>query len=205
MNAPRDLIAEVGERFARDVAKHQLTVLHDDGLYRHLRFRRPESSFDWFDLVTWPGVLAINGDMGGYVFSRVTDMLTFFRAASGWNHNTINPQYWAEKVKAHDGIRRYSEERFRQLVIEHFVDAVKSGHAPAGLGRAVREEILDSDEIAYEDGACRALRDFEHKGFRFEDTWEWDLSEYTHQYLWCCHAIQWGVEQYDKARVAVTS
>lgn len=201
----RALIAESGERFARDVAEHQLTVLHDDGLYRHVRLAKPKSSFYWFDLVTWPGVLAINGDMGGYVFSRERDMVPFFRAKSGWNSGTINPQYWAEKLTAHDGVKSYSDEKFRQIVVEEFVDAVKSGKAPAGLGRAVRDELLDTYLISDEDSAVRAVADFDYKGFRFSEAWEWSLREYTHQFLWCCHAIQWGIEQYDKARVAVTS
>jgi len=33
----------LGDTFARDVAEHQLTILHDDGLYRHLRCARPGS------------------------------------------------------------------------------------------------------------------------------------------------------------------
>lgn len=204
MKAARDLLVESGERFAADVDEHTLTVLHDDGLYRHVRLAKPKSSFYWFDLVTWPGALAINGDMGGYMFSRVTDMFTFFRAASGWNSGAINPQYWAQKLTAHDGIKEYSEERFRQMVVETFVDAVKGGDAPAGLGKALREEVLDED-TTYEDGARQALCDFEFKEFRFHDTWEWDFAEYTHRFLWCCHAIQWGIEQYDKARVLVVT
>lgn len=31
---------DIAARFARDTAQHEMTVLHDDGLYRHLRFQR---------------------------------------------------------------------------------------------------------------------------------------------------------------------
>ena len=46
------------ERFQADVARHGMTVLRDDGLYRHLRFRRPDCSAYWFDLLTAPGIIA---------------------------------------------------------------------------------------------------------------------------------------------------
>lgn len=75
----RERLAEVSEQFKRDVQEHALTILRDDGLYRHLRFKRPGTMTCYFDLVTWPGHLAYVGDMGDYVFTRVEDMLTFFR------------------------------------------------------------------------------------------------------------------------------
>jgi hypothetical protein len=210
-------IEDAGERFARDTADHALTVLHDDGLYRHLRFKKPESSFYWFDLVTWPGVLAINGDMGTFTFSRTTDMFEFFRRAPGWNIGTINPQYWAEKIQGGTPTSEYSEDLFRSAVTEDVANAIAGG-VPAGLARAVREEVLDEYYTSTESEAMRAVDEFEfeypdgllpngstkYSRWRFVDTYEWNLHTWSHQYLWCCHAIQWGIEQCDKARVAVT-
>src|SRR5580692_6155935 len=96
--------SDVAECFQRDTANHEMTVLHDDGLYRHLRFmqvitdeltgKQSRSSFYWFDLVTWPGNLVINGDMETFAFARSDDMFGFFRG------DRINPGYWAEKVRA---------------------------------------------------------------------------------------------------------
>jgi len=76
-----DLLADTAERFKRDTKDHEMTVLHEDGLYRHLRFRKPAGGYSeyWFDLVTWPGVLVIRGDMETFAFSRTEDMLAFFR------------------------------------------------------------------------------------------------------------------------------
>ena len=62
-------------RFLPDVAEHKLTVLHDEGLYRHLRFQKPGTGFYWFDLITWPGNLAFKGDMGGFMFARIAGAL----------------------------------------------------------------------------------------------------------------------------------
>jgi len=211
---------QVAARFQREVASHRMTVLHDDGLYRHLRFRehrlcndaqyRPGSSFYWFDLITWPGCLAIHGDCGSYVFSREQDMFTFFRGSR------INPQYWAEKVcSGREGLRRYDEGVFRNCVLEDFTDAARNGGVPRGLGRAVREEILGSEETYYEVGARQVLDSFSYyvnekdqydprkqPDFQFDGIWEWDLTDWDWQFLWCCHAIQWGISQYDRRLVA---
>lgn len=73
---------EIAARFAREMAGHEMTVLHDDGLYRHLRFTsnlRGHGEY-WFYLITWPGCLTIRGDYGNaYTFTREPDMLPFFR------------------------------------------------------------------------------------------------------------------------------
>ncbi len=228
-------------RFAADTAKHKMTVLHDDGLYRHLRFQAPGTGFYWFDLVTWPGRLAFTGDMDGYVFARTTDMFEFFRTGSitADNPNRINPGYWAEKT---DGGRRsckeYSDKRFKQLVDEYIAE-----HAEEfpGLAAAVETELEDVD-WQHEDSAREFLRDFEYveetepnvvrtradynavrlnrnapvsevadavraceearrnATFRFHDTWEWELSDYTWSFLWACNAIAWGIRAYDAVK-----
>lgn len=56
--------------FLREVSQHSMTVIRDDGVNRHLRFRRPETNCMGFDLITWAGHLCYTGDMGTYVFSR---------------------------------------------------------------------------------------------------------------------------------------
>lgn len=198
---------DIAERFARDTANHQMTVLHDEGLYRHVRFKQPKTGFYWFDLATWPGRLAFTGDMDGYTFAREPDMFAFFR---GGNRYGINPGYWSEKVDGgRDRTKRYSEDRFRRLVTEHVAEHEEEF---PGLVAAVKAEILDNDyavDLAFEDAARDALDTFRFQAdgreFRFTDTWEWDLRDYDWTFLWCCHAIVWGIEQYDAARVAVPS
>ena len=134
---------EVAEWFARDVADHQMTVLHEDGTYRHLRFKRPDTGTYWFDLITWPGCLAINGDMQSFLFARLTDMFEFFRADS------INPTYWSEKLRASSGVRRYSEDVFRDRVNEEVAEHAKDW---PGLARAVEEQIfIDQEGISDEE------------------------------------------------------
>lgn len=194
-------------RFARETANHRMTVLHDEGLYRHVRFKHPDTGFYWFDLITWPGRLSFAGDMDGYTFARTKDMFEFFRTSSRYG---INPGYWSEKVDGgRDRTKRYSEDKFRELVAEHIADHEEEF---PGLTAAVQSEILDNDyavDLDYEDAARDALDTFRFKSddgeFRFTDTWEWDLRDYDWTFLWACRAIVWGIEQYDAAKVAVPS
>jgi hypothetical protein len=231
-----DTMTAIAERFKGDTAGHEMTVLHDDGLYRHLRFRRPDRGSYWFDLITWPGCLTVNGDCGAFTFARTEDMFEFFRG------HRVNPMYWAEKIRGETRVKSYSEDRFRQLVTEDIEDAERNW---PGLAAAVEQDIFgDRGEWStyYEEGAREALASYEHGasftaacscgdclegatdhdaqawrvshikspdpgghsskvtrvgGFRFSNTWEWDLSDYDWTFLWCCHAIVWGIGLYD--------
>ncbi|MDT3432312.1 hypothetical protein ROV94_15700 [Stenotrophomonas maltophilia] len=112
-------------RFEKDTAEHQMEVLLDNGLHRHLKFSNAGSSVYRFDIVTWPGYLSISGDMGTSVFRRMPDMLEFFRNDQRKDDAPdvlrINPGYWAEKCVANDGERKkFDESLFEQVVREHF-------------------------------------------------------------------------------------
>ncbi|MEU0937663.1 hypothetical protein [Embleya sp. NPDC005971] len=151
---------DIAERFKRETAKHEMTILHDAGLYRHLHFAKPapEGSMFWWELVTWPGCLAVRGDMGGeWIFTRHSDMFPFFRSDGG----RINPHYWSQKTEAGRlSCQVYDEAVFRQVVTEHFVDAVRFGEVPRGMGKALRVEVLDQD-LSNEAEARSLLEEFE--------------------------------------------
>jgi hypothetical protein len=189
---------EIKSRFVRDTANHQMMVLHDDGLYRHLRFTsRPQGYGEyWFDLITWPGRLAMCGDVGDdYVFSRLPDMFKFFRADRRWG---INPHYWAEKLGGgRRSVKEYSEDLLRQRVVEQFVNDARWGGVPAGTGKHLRTWVLDED-LGDEHTARNVLEDFAFQGYEFKDVWEWDFHDYEPSFLWACHAIAWGIARYDR-------
>lgn len=164
--------ATIAERFKRDTAKHELTVLHDDGLYRHLRLMEPRSSHHWFEIVTWPQSLTIRGDMGSYTFSRAQDMFDFFRR-SAWAGEP-NLQYWEEKLDStdiHSGAREYSEELIRQHIetdvqawadddlTERLLRKAEELDIPAG-----RTDLLPSGVAA----ECRAEHETYMEGLREE-------------------------------------
>jgi hypothetical protein len=186
----------IAKRFVREIADHRMTVLHDDGLYRHLRFRSAGSSLYWFDLITVPGSLIFRGDGQSFVFARLRDMFEFFRGPVG----RINPQYWAEKLTScrEEGVKRYDREIFEAKVKESTAEAIRARVAPPGLAKAVRTDLLDSDYTWTEEEARETLQNFGHSiGFQFHDTWEWDFRDYDWWFLWACHAIVWGIAQYD--------
>ncbi len=232
-------------RFMRDTEHHELSVLRDDGLYRHLRLKNPDRQEYWYDIVTWPGYLAIVGDAGDYVFSRLRDMFEFFHD----NGYGINPSYWAEKLQAPRGTRAaqtYSEASLRQHVMEWFEQQTgldpRTGRVPAwraseemrrwrGFSRRWRRRqlfLLEGDlpvsealrlsrqlqsdvlSLAFsEHEAHEALRDFSFDlpglpKLYIEDSWEWDLRDFEHGFLWCCWAVLTGIQRYE-TRKAVAS
>jgi hypothetical protein len=63
-------------------------------------------------------------------------------------------------------------------------------------------EQAEDYDLTYEVNARAFLDDFEHEGFRFEDVWDWDFRDYDWWFLWACHAIVWGIRQYDTAKAA---
>ncbi|MEU9602628.1 hypothetical protein AB0E06_38285 [Streptomyces sp. NPDC048109] len=110
-----------------ETAEHQLVVLHDDGLYRHLRIQKPGTRMWSWNITTWPGHLATSGDIAdGYMFTRELDMIQFFaRNDSQQSYYSdgapsIDVHYWAEKLcggRSYE-VKRYDADVFLQLVRE---------------------------------------------------------------------------------------
>ncbi len=224
------------DRFLKDAGNHAMTVIRDDGVHRHLRFRKapPAGSEYWFDLITYPGELVITGDMGTYVFRRLTDMFEFFRTDREYAERRgcklgINPSYWSEKLQATPakGFEEFSGESFRTNVKEAFDNWVESNkpyadddcedctkeqreafdEAKAELWEALSDDVLSCTG----DGDVRAFdaaREFqwekENWHFSMEDCWEWRCNEYTLHFIWCCYAIAWGIKTYDESKAATT-
>ena len=195
------------DRFLRDVATHEMQVIRDDGLYRHLRFRRPQTMCMHFDLITWPGHLAYVGDMGSFTFTRLTDMFEFFRCEPG-NLFQIDRRYWAEKCIAADkngGLEEYRQDMF-ETAIEEWFKSYLDGRDDVdkdALWGAIDDEVL-AKSYDSEIEAHRAAHDFEWDGHSiFQDFYEVRARGFTDRFTWCCHALAWGIEQYDRAKAAV--
>lgn len=202
----RDRIAErhtaIAEQFAGDVADHTFEILHDDGLYRHLRSTGSEY---WFDVVTWPGSLTVRGGIThAYTFTRLPDMFEFFRSRTG----RINPHYWSEKLDAgRHSAKQFSEEVFSQRV---WAEVREEAAEYPGLAKAVQAELFDPYGcIGTLSEAHAALAEFDfvppsrqgfQAPFRFTDSWEWDLTDWDFGFLRGCHAIVWAIRQYDLAK-----
>lgn len=194
------------EFFDRDIAKHELQVIRDDGVNRHIRFKRPGTMCMHFDLLTWRGYLCYTGDMGTFVFSRLDDMFEFFRRSD--TSDRIDFRYWAEKLRAadgHDGAREWCGKKFKAEVLDFFEQHTSDGEDwPAERKDALWQEIDEQVCAAADDSehhAWVALWEFEHQGFRFQD-WERDCKVWSHRFLWCCHALAWAISTYDRAKQA---
>jgi hypothetical protein len=217
------------ETFLKDVSEHQLEILRDDHVYRHLRLRKPGTSVMSFDIITYPAYLCYSGDMGCFVFSRIHDMLPFFRGKDLEGPLGINLRYWSEKLEAIDrngGYEEYSADKFR----EHIADELKdfrehierdtdrdladddeaeenNEHVEAkfaALKAAVESDVLRKADDG-EHAVYAAMRDFEHDDRNwFQDAWEVSFREYSYRFIWCCFALVWAIRKYDlhKAEIA---
>lgn len=138
--------------FLRDVKDHVLEVIRDDGVYRHIRLRKPHTSCYHFDLITWPGYLCYCGDMGTYVFERATDMFGFFRS-----HRRdfperglpINPRYWSEKLVSTDcngqhpgSAIEFDPEKFTRVINEYRISWMRS-LKQRGATKAQRRDLWE--------------------------------------------------------------
>ncbi|MEV7364311.1 hypothetical protein [Streptomyces sp. NPDC091299] len=197
---------EIAARFARDTANHQMIVLHEDDLYRHLRFANPApDGHTPFDLITWPYNLVVKA---GWTFhfdiNATEDMFDLFRRTALTGR--INPGYWSEKVRAgRDEIEGFDENLFEQQVKQYVVEAIRNGDAPRGIGAEVTRDIFQWGDISHEAGARKELEDFRYQDWTFGDVWEWKFSGYTPGFLHCCYAIRRGVDLWDAARKAVAA
>jgi hypothetical protein len=191
-------------RFADDTSAHRMTVLLDQGLYRHLRFAEPGNSFSWYEIITVPGLLTLNGDMGTFTFARDKDMFPLFRRADGG----INADYWAEKIIASsDPAKVYSARVFvdtiRQDAESQLDDAEVGGDQRAAALTELQDDVLSvADEGEHE--ALRALGDFRHELLDFTDAWEHVFTEFNFRYLWNLHAIVHGINAYTTQAEAAT-
>ena len=196
------------EQFLRDVAEHAMTVIREDGVSRHIRFAKPGRSCMHFDLITWPGHLCYTGDMGTYVFQRLTDMFEFFRTDREYKKRNgaklaVNFSYWGEKLQAtdRDGYRKYSAEKFRANVMDWIEQQGLTGKLGHGLRDELQSEVLDQANGG-PDAAYRAARDFVWNGKQvFPDFYEVDSEDYSHRFVWCCYALAWGIEKYDASKL----
>src|SRR5690606_37890059 len=191
----------IANRFPHDVASHVMTVLHDDGLYRHLRFAAPGWIAYWFEIVTWPGSLTIHGDIhGAYTFisGRVNDMFAFFRGDVG----RINPEYWAESLPDHGKSAQEYNPKILKGLIENLLADYEPTSAVSPSADEVRQRVAEYETdglLEQEDGARVLLRELEQDGV-LPDSWGWDLTDWRWTYLWTCHAIVWGIARYDASK-----
>lgn len=218
------------QRFESDIAEHQMTIIREDGVYRHIRFGQPGTRCMSFELITWPGNLCYTGDMGTYVFERTTDMFEFFRRPEHCRYS-VDMRYWAEKVTAGDksssdnGILEFSADKAKKQAWEAVAQYIEQDLTPDEDAeqeekdlcmracndlRAEVRELLDStddngvrfydalNDFSFTQGYSEAWKELGLEPFEFSDVWEWDMRDYTHRFEWCCYALSWAMQTYDR-------
>ena len=189
------------ERFLKCVSNHQMEVLLNNGVYRHLRFKAPDTGNQHFHLVTFPGRLVYCGDMGSYVFERTQDMFAFFRCPD----RGVNLGYWAEKVDAQDrdGVTEFSMDRVKEIVTEIVTDQAEDFDESERPKLQEELELLlesidvDAHELSDVVRVAESLGNELIDSDWFSDLWEYSTETYTYRFEWACYAIAWGIEQYD--------
>lgn len=202
--------------FLGDVSGHVLEVLRDDGVYRHIRLREPGTMMQHFDIVTWPGYLCYVGDMGTYVFTRLTDMLEFFRHPRRDDGSLyVNHSYWSEKLVAVDGQRKggaakeFSEDKFRKVINDYRLGWIRSNSETRRnmmrgqkelltkeqrreLWEAVEDEVFGAMSDNGEHGAYQAAYDFLWKPSGYTGRFGWSFTDlFEHDFTEYTHRFQW--------------
>ena len=169
--------------FTRD---HEMPVLHEDGNYRHLRFKKPGTGIYHFDLITWPGSLVIRGDVGeGYVLTRENDMLRWFDRGQAEGH--INAHYWSEKLElGRSSVKEFSEKRFISWLNDRVTD-----------GELEDSDLWSSPDVTSFDEAIEFCTD-QSIEWDFEDPESW--KDYNYHFILALHCILWGARMYNKSR-----
>lgn len=174
----------VKESFPKEIADHVVTVLREDGLYRHYRCQQPGTWHMGFDVVTWPGFLCYYGDMGSFLFERTEDMIAFMRGSA------MSFGYAAEKCVAacRDGTEEFTAAAFNAALSRCVAESEGSVRVFEKCAELRHQGQYDSPHHA-----SQALYD---SGL-FDGGDMPDCTEYTMRFLWCLHAIDWFIKKLD--------
>lgn len=183
--------------FSEQTKDHELEVLHEDGLYRRLRMSTKGSWVWHWEIVTWPGHLCMIGDIGqGWAFSRDTDMFEFFRRRGDHRYSDGSPwidfRYWSEKTSMPWTTREFSPEIFRAKVREA-LDETRLHPSE------VKDLLNFAGEVESEEYARNMLASYEE--FLGGNTWEWNLKDFSTQFLLTCYAIEDTVRAWDERKL----
>lgn len=218
MTSLEDQLAKSAERFTSETSDHKMTVLRNDGVYRHLRFMNPRNSAYWFEIHTGPSFLLFRGDGDSYVFSNGDlDMFRSFRH-SIFRDGSLHPDpgYWTQKLSSGEQAEKWSPEVFEEDLEAQIVSLVEEEVLPPEHEERFRHELgehLLYEDLSSADLAVKAVDEFDFyfeepdrykSGHRpdveFDDPWEWitHCTEYQWWYLWALHGILHGIRQYDR-------
>jgi hypothetical protein len=183
--------ASIKRQFLAAYKDATTTILHDDGLYRHIRVKGRH--YYRFELITWPGSLFVNAEGDGYTFARLLDMFEFFRHGDAAANLDPNFSYWAEKL--YDS----RSQKVRAFDYDAFARDIESEIATIADERRARDIRHDFEwECHQSEGSCHAFlsRHEEFESLRSESDWH----DWTFRYAYACFAICFGIQEYDRLK-----
>jgi hypothetical protein len=181
-------IQRVWEEFQANTASHQLCVAHDSGVYRHWRVGVPGTRLWGWEIATWPGALAIHGDVvQPEIFTGASDMLADFFDVAPTDDDGVPPidfAYWAEKTGDPAHTRVFSREAFRDAV----EDAARQALADGLISKSEADRVAFAAScVENEDDVAVVLRETEPPVA--ESLSGEDAREFTDSFLRACFAI----------------
>lgn len=190
------------ESFLKDVIDHQLVVNLDQGVYRDITVKKPNSIDRHYNITTRPGFLIFTGDMGDFVFERTNDMFRFFRSDDGYQ---INTGYWGEKVQAGE-ISKFdidtANESVKSYLINYLEDLDLSDSEDKEKSKQALEAVNDfiSGQYSSEFDFWNEINSWdadEAGGLELNDFFEAPTTAKTFHFVWACYAIVHAIKLYD--------
>lgn len=183
------------------IGSHQMTVLMDNGVNRHLRFSDDDGkkTNHWFDILTFNEGLLFTSGFGCYSFSKrfVSDMFEFFR---GHDSDSI---YVAEKITSKSESEEvFSERLAKEYLLDCFSNWIESNYFKEDEARCLFDGFnykLDRLDLPSIESVRMSHSKFDFRGylieFDFDDFHPYELSQ---KYIDCVDAIKWGIKKYDE-------
>lgn len=208
---PPNPAAEAWAVFQENTNAHVLQVLHDDGLYRHLRMSAPGTGNWHWDVVTWPWNLATGGDIAdGWTFSREEDMIDFFtlvappRKQNYYSDGapTLDFNYWAEKLQGdqRSNARSYQHKKFLDYV-----------HSDLNERLAENDPDLTPEKVAELIESAAQVEEYYVKAYEWlQENEQWisdpydEFTGFTFHFQLTCYAINHAVQAYLAHQLAIT-
>lgn len=170
---------------------HVIELKFSNGLYRHWRCGRPDGSFTHsFNVVTWPGWMAVTGDMGSLMLSRIDDMVQFVRG------HIESIDYFAEKVTQEIPVKEFSPKKMIHVIQEKIDEIMEhSSDDDNDDQKGEDKEMIDRLEALQRRLDDGDISECEASGEWMDITGDTDPSfrDFTSNFLWVREALIWFV------------
>lgn len=189
-------IEKIWAGFARNTQDHTLHVNFAAGLYRSLTMSAPDTGAYSWSVQTWPGHLAVSGDIGGgYVFARIQDMLEFFDTDPSRDTESgmpaVNLDYWSQKLCGSTKVRSFSPEVMTDNVEQQILDLRRDSAALGEqIDEALAQELIEQMHgVETSDQGYKLVTSDLYQTLLGYDGWEMETTRFDEDFIHSCLAI----------------